>query len=124
MHPRFNAVLILFAGLPWMVAEAADADFLNLRYNPFTRPEILKPKPLPAPVLRPSVVVPPEQIRLDLTATMVSDTSPMVVVDGELLAIGEKIQGLKLIAVMEGKAVFVRGGKKFSFEIKNEGQRE
>ena len=41
----------------------------------------------------------------------------MVVVEGELLGIGEKIDGFKLIAVMEGKAIFRRNGRKFTFEI-------
>jgi hypothetical protein len=62
-------------------------------------------------------VLPPEEVVLRLSATLVSETAPMVVVDGELLAIGEKMEGFKLIAVMEGKATFVRAGKKFSFMI-------
>jgi len=48
---------------------------------------------------------------------MVSETAPMAIVDGELLAIGEEIAGLKLIAVKEGEAIFTRAGKKFSFTI-------
>ena len=44
----------------------------------------------------------------------------MVVVDGELLAIGDKIEGMKLIAVKEGEATFTRAGKQFSFTIVNE----
>lgn len=90
---------------------------LTLQNNPFTRPQVLEPKPPPPPAPPPVVVIPPEEVELALTATMVSDTAPMVVVDGELLALGEKIQGLKLISVMEGRAVFARGGKKYSFEI-------
>jgi hypothetical protein len=116
-------MFILLGCLPWLAADAADTGFQQLQNNPFTRPEVLKPKPPPPPAPRPVVVVPPEEVELDLTATMVSDTRPMVMVDGELLGIGEKIQGLKLIAVMEGKAVFARGARKYSFEI-NQGQRK
>ncbi|MCP4388854.1 MAG: hypothetical protein GY802_11200 [Gammaproteobacteria bacterium] len=116
-------MLILFSCLPWLSADAVETDFLRLQNNPFTRPEVLKPKPPPPSLPRPVVVIPPEEIELDLSATMVSDTAPMVVVDGELLTIGEKIQGLKLIAVMEGRAVFTRGAKKYSFEINSQDQK-
>ena len=44
----------------------------------------------------------------------------MAVVDGELLGIGDRISGFKLIAVMEGKAVFRRNGRKFTFEINDD----
>ena len=120
MLPRAGVLLILLSGLPWPAVDAVETDLLRLSNNPFTRPEVLKPKPPPPPAPRPVVVVPPDEVELDLSATMVSDTRPMVVVDGELLAIGEKIQGLKLISVMEGKAVFARGAKKYFFEINSQ----
>ena len=117
MNPRLLLTLILFIGLMAATLRAEDVSHARLENNPFNRPEVLKPKPPPppAPVVQP--LPSPEEVELDLTATMVSKTSPMVVVDGELLGIGERIQGLKLIAVMEGKAVFSRGGRKFTFEI-------
>lgn len=117
MLPRQALVLSLLAAMSWTSANADEVGMLTLHNNPFSRPQALKPKPPPppAPIVKP--VLPPEEVELNLTATMVSDTAPMVVVDGELLGIGERIEGLKLIAVMEGKAVFSRGGRKFSFEI-------
>ena len=117
MLPRLSAIIIVCYAVTWSVVNAAESKKLTLRHNPFTRPEVLKPKPPPPPAPAPQVVVPPEEIELELTATMVSETAPMVVVDGELLAIGEKIQGLKLISVMEGRAIFAKGRKKFAFEI-------
>lgn len=115
MRPRFRATLLLLGCQATASVMAADNDRLSLLNNPFTRPEILKPKPPPPPA--PRVILPPEQVELELTATMVSETAPMVVVNGELLALGDKIEGLKLIAVMEHKAVFTRDGRKFTFEI-------
>ncbi len=117
MNPRLLLTLILFIGLLAASLRAEEVPHARLDNNPFSRPEVLKPKPPPppAPVVQP--VLPPDEVELNLTATMVSKTSPMVVVDGELLAIGDSIQGLKLIAVMEGKAVFRRDGRKFTFEI-------
>ena len=95
-----------------------ESGLLYLRNNPFSRPEIFNaPPPPPA---RPAAVIPPEQVELNLTATMVSDTTPMVVVDGELLAIGDEIEGMRLVAVKEGEAVFARAGKRFNFTIGDE----
>ena len=97
---------------------AADTELLRLNTNPFARPDSLKRKP-PAPPTSDAALagLPPEEIELELTATLVSENVPMVIVNGELLAIGEKIGKMKLIAVMEGKAIFVQAGKRFSFEI-------
>ena len=115
MAPRLLSYLLMLWALSAFPSLGAESGLLSLSNNPFSRPEIFNAPP-PPPV-RQTVVLPPEQVELDLTATMVSDSAPMVVVDGELLAIGDRIEGLKLIAVMEGKAVFARGGKKFSFAI-------
>lgn len=122
MVPRFMIGVGASCGLLLATAVAAQDALMSLSKNPFSQPEILNaPPPLPpAPV---KVVLPPEEIRLELTATMVSETAPMVVVDGELLTIGEKIEGFKLIAVKEGVAVFRRGGKNYSFEIES-GERQ
>ncbi len=104
-----------------MSAAADESGLLTLRNNPFSRPEVLKPKPPPPPAPVVQVTPPPEEVELDLTATMVSDSNPMVMVDGELLGIGDRIQGMKLIAVFEGRALFTRNGRKYSFEI-NDGR--
>ena len=113
--PVFGLIILLTTPV------SAQDSLLRLSNNPFNRPEVLNrpPPPPPPPVRRPVAVV-PEKVELDLTATMVSETAPMVVVDGELLGIGEKIEGLKLIAVMEGRAIFSRGRKKYSFSIADE----
>jgi hypothetical protein len=121
MRPRLIVILIVLTCSPWITATAAETSLLTLQKNPFTRPQVLKPKPPPPPA--PVVVIPPEEVELNLTATMVSDTAPMAVVGDKLLAIGDRIEGLKLIAVMEGKAVFARGGKKYSFEIDTAGRK-
>ena len=117
MRLRPVPLLLMLCAAPWAKSLAAEADMLTLRNNPFSRPEVLKPKPPPPPAPVVKQVLPPEEVVLDLTATMVSETAPMVVVDGELLGIGDRIEGMKLIAVMEGKAVFARNGKKYAFEI-------
>jgi hypothetical protein len=117
MAPKICTYLLALWALATTPAFGADSDLLGLSNNPFSRPEIFNaPPPPPA---RQAAVLPPEQVELNLSATMVSEIAPMVVVDGELLAIGDKIEGLKLIAVKEGEAIFTRAGKKFSFTIKD-----
>ena len=118
MAPRLLCYLLVLWALGAFPALGAESELLSLSNNPFSRPEIFKAPP-PPPV-RQTVVLPPEQVELNLTATMVSEIAPMVVADGELLAIGDKIEGLKLIAVKEGEAIFTRAGKRFSFTIVDE----
>lgn len=108
------SVLCLVCSVP---AVSAEPTLMILNNNPFSRPEIVNAPPPPA--VR-DAVVPAEEVELELTATMVSESVPMVVVDGELLTIGEKIEGMKLIAVREGEAIFTRAGKRFSFKIDGE----
>lgn len=116
MIPDIRGILVAISFACFATDLAASPELLSLRNNPFSRPEIVNAPPPPPPVT-PKVILPPEKVVLKLTATMVSKTAPMVVVDGELLAIGDQIEGLKLIEVMEGKAVFARAGKKYSFMI-------
>ncbi len=122
MRPRIDLVTAAIVYLCPVSSLAADIELQTLRKNPFSQPEIVKAPPPPPPV-RAEVVVPAEEVELNLTATMVSKTNPMVVVDGELLTIGDRIEGLKLIAVMEGRAIFSRHGEKYSFVIDDSPQR-
>ncbi|MCP4334717.1 MAG: hypothetical protein GY785_18845 [Gammaproteobacteria bacterium] len=109
-------LLIVATAYVFIFPLAADTGLLTLENNPFSRPQILKKKPSPVRVIVPAAL-PPEEIEMELTATMVSETTPMVIVNGELLGVGEKIGKMKLIAVMEGKAIFIQDGKKFPFEV-------
>ena len=97
-------------------AATAENNLLILDNDPFTRPDVLKKKSPQARVSS-QKPLPSEEIELKLTATMVSENAPMVIVNGEMLAIGEKIGKMKLIAVLEGRAIFSRGGEKYSFMI-------
>jgi hypothetical protein len=122
MHPRIVTITGTILYLCSVSSLAAEAELQTLRKNPFSQPEVVKTPPPPPPVVA-KIVLPAEEVILDLTATMVSATNPMVVVDGELLAIGDRIEGLKLIAVMEGSAIFSRGGQKYSFAIDDRRER-
>jgi hypothetical protein len=124
MRRSFGAGLSVILGVFSVSSLAAENQLLSLRNNPFSRPAVVNtPPPPPPPPVAIKLVQPSEEVTLDLTATMVSATKPMVVVDGELLSIGDKIAGFELIAVLEGRAVFARGGKEFSFDIDDRQQR-
>ena len=122
MRPRIVTIIGVILCLCSVSSLAAEVELLTLRKNPFSQPEVVNKPPPPPPVVA-EVVLPAEEVKLDLSATMVSATNPMVIVDGELLAIGDRIEGLKLIAVMEGSAVFTRGGKKYAFAVDDQRER-
>ena len=119
MAPSLRVILLALCCALSVPVYGAESELLTLRNNPFSRPAFFNAPP-PPPRVTPKVVLAPEDVVLELSATMVSEAAPMVVVDGELLAIGDEIEGMKLITVMEGKAVFTRAGKKFSFTIDDE----
>ena len=116
MAPRLIVCAFAIVGLLPVATLAEESNLLALQNNPFTRPEVLKAKPAPPPTQQRAAVV-PEKLEFELSATMVSGIMPMVVVNGELLGIGDRIEGFELIAVMEGKAIFTRAGKKISLEV-------
>ena len=118
MRPSLVFYLLAFGAALFVFETAAAGDLLTLRHNPFTRPEVLKPKP-PPPTPPQAVIEDPDEIELVVSATMVSQNAPMAIVDGELLAVGDRIRGLKLVAVREGQAIFYRNGRRYVFEIDN-----
>ena len=86
--------------------------------NPFSKPAILA-----APATKTSKPEVPveEPVQLQLKATLVSDATPLVIVAGEMLGIGEEIDGYRLLAVQEGRAVFSRHGKTHTFALVGRG---
>lgn len=117
MRPNsFTTYAIAVAITIFVSTVIAEDNLLSLENDPFSRPDVLKKKS-PRTRINSQVSPPSEEIELELTATMVSENAPMVIVNGEMLAIGEKIGKMKLIAVMEGEAIFSRGGRKYSFMI-------
>lgn len=105
--------LMLLAVLPKVVADSA---LISLKNNPFSRPQ-LKVEDLPAKqkVVRQPAARNPVSIFVE--ATLVSDNGSMVIVNGKLIAIGDKIEGMKLVKVGEGVAVFRQGRKLRTFKV-------
>ena len=113
------AGFVLLGATALVTSASAASPLLTLDNNPFARPLALKAKPVP---VKTQVERKTETVDLDLTATMVSDRWPMIIVDGELLALGESIKGLKLVKVMEGKAVFAKAGKTRTFTVEGDSE--
>lgn len=122
MSSSCRIFIVVLAGSFWLGSAYADQHKLLLQNNPFKKPEILlaPPPPVISPQVAQARVEQEEDPQLDLVATLVSKTNPMVIVNGELLAIGESIDGLTLTAVREGEAEFSRKGRHFHFVIGGE----
>jgi hypothetical protein len=88
-----------------------------LTHNPFSKPSLLAQPNMEAKEKRNAE----EEGALELTATLVSYEMPLVIVEGELLSIGEEIRGYRLISVGEGKAIFEKNGRTFTFWVEGNG---
>ncbi|MDJ0880783.1 MAG: hypothetical protein QNJ56_03960 [Gammaproteobacteria bacterium] len=110
--------LILSLILAWPITSLAEGHGFELEKDPFKQPDILKYKP-PAPVRQDTADIDAEvEIpELELTATLISVTEPMVIVNQQWLRIGESIEGMKLILIDEGRAVFSHDGRQHEFTI-------
>ena len=119
MLPSALSLAAAIVALSLSFETQAEVVLKTLHNNPFQQPDILKAKPAAQPQSR-QIEPAQQQIDLELTATMVSESTPMVVVDGKLLGIGESIKGFELIGVTEGGAVFARQGKRYSLKVAEE----
>lgn len=93
----------------------ATSDLIELQNNPFSRPEIKI-----QPVRQQSRSAPVQAQRetvIYLEATLVSVNGSMVIANGELIAIGEKVEDMKLLEVREGEAVFGKGRKTRTYKV-------
>ncbi len=105
----FVAALLLPA-LGW-----SDVELIKLKNNPFSKPDIKVQKTLP--VVKIGVSLPEKEPDIKLEATMVSVNGSMVIVNGELIEVGDRIESFKLIEVREGEAVFGKGRKTRVFQV-------
>jgi hypothetical protein len=93
----------------------AESELIELKNNPFSKPDIKIQKTLP--VVKIGVSVPEKEPNISLEATMVSVNGSMVIVNGTLIAIGEKVEDFKLIEVREGEAIFRKGRKTRVYQV-------
>lgn len=116
MPPERAGLLTITWLLLGLMPAQAQTTLKTLTNNPFSRPEIVKPKPGPV-ATQSTAEIKADAIDLELNAVMVSTVRPMVIVNDKMISIGEKIGEMKLIAVVEGGAVFSMAGKKYSYTV-------
>ncbi len=104
-----SLIMVASVMLPGLVSLPlqAQSDLIELKKDPFRQPDILKYKP-PAPVARQRLDEndDDELPQLKLTATLISVSEPMVIVNDQLLHIGDEIEGMRLSLIDEGRAIF------------------
>ncbi|CAN5168181.1 hypothetical protein BH24PSE2_BH24PSE2_14610 [soil metagenome] len=101
--PHALMLLLLVAGSCCMASET-DAP----GRNPFARPAEAPAQVRPAAARGPG---------FSLRATMAAGAHSLANVDGEILKLGDVVEGYRLIAVGEGTAVFAKQGVHYSIEI-------
>ena len=102
------------------VSSHAQADDRPLRHDPFTRPALAL---LSAGNARGADAVaealpPPPPWSPHLTAVMIAGRESLAVVDGEIVRLGEEIDGHRLVQVRDREAVFQKGSKRSVVEIR------
>ncbi len=89
-----------------------------LHHNPFQRPQpsaLVTAEGMASPERPLRRKTPPPQ--LELRATLLSNRTPLVNVDGHILAIGDEIEGYRLTRITEGTAVFTSGQRRLTLTI-------
>lgn len=114
-----RVTLILMLLVMW--SGIAKSEEYQPRKNPFGQPEELKKKKPSTKRHQGRIVAAPVEVpQLKLTATLISVSEPLVIVNDQMLRIGEEIEGMRLSLIDEGRAVFHFKGKTYEFSIDDE----
>lgn len=97
------------------VSYAADKS-MNLKKNPFQRPDLFSTGINQAPVVTPDG----PGAELDIRAAMSAGENSLVNIAGNIVRIGEEIQGYRLLSVEEGKVIFSKNNSLVTVIIKRE----
>ena len=112
MNGRDWILTLLLAVPAWQVGGAAEP----IENNPFTRPGYTADRPLPATVEQQPEVFEP----LRLKATLIASTRKLANINGEILSIGDEIQGHRLVRISEGEAVLRKAGNLLTLSVHDE----
>lgn len=109
---KWSILVISFCG--FFVPVFADKNSGQLQHNPFRQPKvIIEPRNTKTPANTRSEA----PLELDLRAIIVSKSMPMVNLGGKIITVGEEIDGLLLVSVSPGEAVFLLNGVKHTLVI-------
>ena len=102
---------ILFYVLP---VGAANGELPALRRNPFYHP----PLALVAIPSEPQAEMPvPEEVKLELRATLLGTASAMADISGAVLLVGEETEGFRLVRIAEDEVVMEKNGKQIVLSL-------
>jgi hypothetical protein len=107
MIPRILLCLCLAAGAVTM-AHAEETLTAKLARDPFTVPKFVLVAAIPVAV---------EKVKPEVTLTGMNLRSD---VDGKIIAMGEKLEGYKLVRVGNGEAVFEKNGNRQTLTMERE----
>lgn len=113
MHTR---LLILAIGLclSTLTPVAAEQQ-IRLKFDPFNRPDLeTLPKPIAVKIEEEKL---PDVWEARLYATIRSGSNSLANVNGNIIAIGESIEGYRLVEVHERIAVFMKKGKRYILNL-------
>ena len=118
MNCNSARIILLSTLMVWTVSALAQP-LLELSKNPFSQPEILNQKTKSTNRAVNTTRTPSNEMipTLRLSATLISIQQPMAMVNDRLLQIGEQIEGMTLILVDEGRALFRYQGKTYEYTI-------
>ena len=116
MH-NITIVLLLLAGmLPQVICHASDAEPTMLQTNPFLRPIIEKGNSGSSHNTVNKAPVGPMRLR----GIMLANSNSVANIDGEIISLGQQIQGYTLITVQQRHIVLDRNGMLITLSIDNE----
>ncbi len=112
---RGGGFALAVAALSVAFACRAEESVVELRTNPFIRPDLSSPSPEPNRTSGPlRSTSPPTRLRFTLAA----GPDSLVNVDGRTLRIGDEINGYRLEAVRADTAIFSNGREVIELKVK------
>lgn len=73
-----------------------------------------------APAVTKSTAVKPQQKPLQLTSILISQNRKIAIIDDQMLALGDRIRGAKLVGLTRASARLVRKGKVINLSLNND----
>jgi hypothetical protein len=98
----------------------ADESGFQLQHNPFKHPDITQSPAKTGASETASAET--EQAQLELRATLTYGRHSLANVAGKIIAIGEEIEGFRLLEVDEGSALFVKNGTRVNISVIDEAE--
>jgi hypothetical protein len=116
---NLSRILLMVVSTVFACVAASEQVDTPLQRNPFAAPKVLEqPVTLVAPrrVAEPEPEPEPEPL-FRLRAVLAARGGSLANIDGEILGVGEKIEGYRLVAIREHQVVLRRRGKRIVLSV-------